>query len=577
MTPTALVIMPWWVCSALPSRASVNLEWRQEPAAVHVGDILRIGLYAVSDDPQTSQAIAGLDVIVAWDTTLLRLLGVDDNGPYNWLSSGLPIGDPFGLNEQIPPLDGDGLYLAQGNFSQIPQATPDGLLVTTFEFEALASGCGPLVTMLQSAGTPTTHTVVWSGIVPGTPVTGQLSAAMVVIDDTAAPVFTLCQDITADADPQAGGPCERVLDPAVMINVTDDCDPAPALSCARDDGLDCLADPYPCGVTTLTWTATDLSGNTGTCIGTVTVTGYVVNAGVELQGVSAPSLDRCVTFELHTCLPGGSSCPGAPDPLVVDQVVTFVNGLGVATFAVPCGDYGCITARDRLHTLRRTITPIPTNGSQLEADFTSTNPAGDKALVGGNLNDDCWIDIADYGLFAGQWGASLPAHTDCSSSFPPAHADISGNGLVWTEDYTYIQLNMWQFSEENCCATNPLCDGAGSTPGDLGSTQRMSVEALHRLGAPDAAAGDLNRDGWLDRQDLMLWMHGMRPLSSPVQPMDEGGRSDPGGKKNTGRADRLHAPTDQSLHSRHEAVSQDATRAHAPEPSGKQSGGTEVG
>jgi hypothetical protein len=54
-----------------------------------------------------------------------------------------------------------------------------------------------------------------------------------------------------------------VLNQAIFVGapiVGDNCDPYPALTYARDDGL-LLTDPYPVGTTTVKWTVTDCAGN----------------------------------------------------------------------------------------------------------------------------------------------------------------------------------------------------------------------------------------------------------------------------------------------------------------------------
>ena len=185
-TTMLLLLLASWVSVTPAAAGTVSLEWRQEPGVVHVGDVVRIGLCAVSDDPGADQSMAGMDVIFSWDAACLQLLGVDDNGPYAWLFSGFPTADPFGLNEQVPPQDGDGLYLAQGDFV-LPQATPDGLLVTTFQFTAIADTCGTVLGMPEVAGTPQTQTVVWSGVMPGTPITGALGALTLAVDSEPCP------------------------------------------------------------------------------------------------------------------------------------------------------------------------------------------------------------------------------------------------------------------------------------------------------------------------------------------------------------------------------------------------------
>src|SRR5262249_29294707 len=100
--------------------------------------------------------------------------------------------------------------------------------------------------------------------------------------------------------------------------------------------------------------------------------GCMLSVNVELAGGTfAAEFSRCVRFEL---LPAGCD-----SRVIADAQLTFNGGVAAGTVAVPCETYSCVTARDPLHTLKRTIGPILQNGEQYSADFT-----GAKALVGGN-------------------------------------------------------------------------------------------------------------------------------------------------------------------------------------------------
>ncbi len=96
---------------AVPALANINLEFRPPSQTVLIGDTVPIGLYAVSDD-ETDQLLMSAQVIIAWDPSLLQLLGIDDTGAVPLQSSEFPANDPFNLNEVVPPKDGDGLYVA---------------------------------------------------------------------------------------------------------------------------------------------------------------------------------------------------------------------------------------------------------------------------------------------------------------------------------------------------------------------------------------------------------------------------------------------------------------------------------
>jgi hypothetical protein len=185
--------------------------------------------------------------------------------------------------------------------------------------------------------------------------------------------------------------------------------------------------------------------------------------------------------------------------------LTFVSGAFSGIVEIPCGDYTCITARDTLHTLRSTdddqfgVTPIV--GTQYVADFT-----GVDALVGGNLNDDFWIDILDFGVYSWKYGTNYGSgSTTCGTAYP--HADISGDGSVGTPDFNFISGNFLEGHDPNCCGMLGL---AGGEEGD-GPITEISVKELHEMGLGYLSVGDLNSDGWLDEADIAAFMGGARP------------------------------------------------------------------
>ena len=250
-------------------------------------------------------------------------------------------------------------------------------------------------------------------------------------------------------------------------------------------------------------------GNVETCDGEDDDCNGVIDDGFDLDaellvdvqlenvgaGVMVP-FTRCIKFELFNC-----------DTLAtatVPAVLTFdTSGLANnALVLIPCGDWDCITARDPLHTLRSTVESLSVSGQQYVANFT-----GGDALKGGNLNSATSnvIDIFDFGAFAGEFGNSYgTGNIDCVDV--PPHADISGNGVVFVEDYTFIVNNFLDVSEANCCGLGGIAGGESDTP-----VLSISVAELQAMGLGSYAAGDLNGDGWLDLVDMQLFADGVWP------------------------------------------------------------------
>jgi hypothetical protein len=109
-----------------------------------------------------------------------------------------------------------------------------------------------------------TTTITWTA----TDASGNTASCQqtVTVNDTQAPAITCPSNIVVASNP---GTCSANVNPGTAT-ATDNC-PGTTVTGTRSDGHP-LTDPYPGGTTTITWTATDASGNTSTCTQTVTVT-----------------------------------------------------------------------------------------------------------------------------------------------------------------------------------------------------------------------------------------------------------------------------------------------------------------
>ncbi len=328
----------------------------------------------------------------------------------------------------------------------------------------------------------------------------------ITVSDTTPPSVTCSADITRNAE--AGLCAASVTWPAATA--ADNCggDVSAAVLYDIDLDNDGTIDVPDYATTTYTFgvgthrviaKAADACGNLGTCDFLVTVSGVndlVVT--VELQPAFAPGpLTRCITFQLW-------KCPATAPLATVEETLTFVDGEATAALlAVPCGSYDCITARDRLHTLRRTSV-LGLSGTQYTADFTGDPTGGGDWLIRGNLNDDGWVDILDFGIFSYQFLINPTPGADTTCATPPPHADLSGDGLVTTADFSAIQVNFLKGHEANCCGQ----PGADEMSGPVVA---ISVAQLQERGLGYLAVGDLNHDGWLDVQDIVAFLSGARP------------------------------------------------------------------
>ena len=316
------------------------------------------------------------------------------------------------------------------------------------------------------------------------------SIATFTIEDTTDPTITAPADISVNAD---AGFCSATLNPGTPT-AHDDCSGV-TVTTSRSDGH-VLSDPFPAGATTtITWTATDGCGHSASDTQDIIVSAFNdVVVDIELLSVNEPTLTRCITFELYNC--------GSSTPTLAYKDVAFSGGLATGVhLLVPCGDYDCITARDTQHSLRRTDDGFGVDGTNYTADFTSTGADGNDALIGGNFNDDDFIDILDFGIFVNRFGHDYGTG-DTSCPVSGYHADASGDGMVDTFDFSFVQYNFLKPREANCCNFANR-DGQPVTS--------ITVVELLLEGMGELAIADLNRDGVLDANDVAAWLNGVRP------------------------------------------------------------------
>lgn len=107
--------------------------------------------------------------------------------------------------------------------------------------------------------------------------------------------------ITVNNDANKCGATVNIRIPAAV----DNCGTA-TVSGTRSDGFPVTAD-YPVGVTTITWQAVDASGNTATCLQTVTVND---TENPRLAGVPANATVECTSVPAAAVVTATDNCPG---------------------------------------------------------------------------------------------------------------------------------------------------------------------------------------------------------------------------------------------------------------------------
>lgn len=253
----------------------------------------------------------------------------------------------------------------------------------------------------------------------------------------------------------------------------------------------------PCGPVAVLVSAEDDSGNVGQVIGSFEVNTAQAVVDVTLANVQLP-INTTVTRWVQITL---GSNGGSNPPIVVDMLVDFTdpdgigignplpaNGTAIITM-LPCGVGGSlsvISVKDPLHTLRRTNTLTYLGNNQY---------SGSAILLGGDANDDNVIDVLDFGVFASQIGQNVGANTFIGQVGP--HADFSANGIVDTPDYTFISTQFLFVGDAppgNWLLAPPRPKKAAT------------VREMIAAGAWRAREFDLNRDGWVEYQEIVDWL-----------------------------------------------------------------------
>jgi hypothetical protein len=184
-----------------------------------------------------------------------------------------------------------------------------------------------------------------------------------------------------------------------------------------------------------------------------------------------------------------------------------------------CRHYQCVSIEDGLHTLRRQMDVVADALHNVyRADFVAQGASG--VLSGGDLFNDNVVDILDFGTYVSLFGHDYGSgDTTCATASP--HADIDGDGIVFTGDFTFIFANFLRTGDGPCC------------PGrlDIGHPplESITVAELGRRGLMHLSVADLNHDGVVDMNDVVAFLAGARPGTPPPDGTPQAGPASPDG------------------------------------------------
>ncbi|MFQ5461271.1 MAG: hypothetical protein ACE5E5_01455 [Phycisphaerae bacterium] len=365
------------------SRGAINLELRPRGVSFVVGDTIDVDLYAVSDDPNADQSLSGVQIIVQWNADDLQLLGHGGPASGDWILAGFFDDSQIdGLNDSLD--DGDAYYQAAAAIPGPLWATPEGLLITTLSFHALAATENAQIHIPAQLGQFTESAVF--GPVPGVTVTGTLGTVGFPV--TSHPVWGL---LRISADPNV--PCVRAGESiTVLLQVANLLEPI--------NGVQALFQ-YDTAALTL------LDVLTG-------------------DGAGSP-WDAAVP--LHSNLDGGVAILVVlfGDASVLDAAVARVRFVALAD----------ITPASAIMQMTPNLTPLSSTLTVASTGMTIIPGLEGPAVMPpvGDTDVDGDIDLLDSGALAGcAAGPDVPPFGDCGCS------DFDQDGDVDLRDFADLQI-----------------------------------------------------------------------------------------------------------------------------------------
>ena len=350
-----------------------------------------------------------------------------------------------------------------------PSASAAGIAagnVAKLTFRTIAASCSDTDAVVLSTSALTTRITDSSG-------TALVFTQADNVSITSLAPFTLAA-VPANASVAAdAGTLSGALVTLVAPTATNSCGTPLTVTATRSDSLALSAYYPPNATTTVHYAATDAAGNTNSSDVTVTVANYqLLDAAISLNGSITGNSTRSVRIT-------------AGSTQLVNVAMTTGSGTASNVHVPIAVSYPCILAKDPGHSLSNT-------GA---SSLVGVEYAAIIALDQGDSNDDNLVDILDFGIYVGKFGAALAGG---SSNF---NDDTSVN----SGDFSFISVNF--------AHSGTVCGAfTGGAP-----RNSVSVKELRRSGMGELAGADFNRDGMLDVNDVVYYMqNGIHQPAKPI-------------------------------------------------------------
>lgn len=350
-----------------------------------------------------------------------------------------------------------------------PSASAAGIAagnVAKLTFRTIAASCSDTDAVVLSTSALTTRITDSNGVALAFTQADNVSI-------TSLAPFTLAAVPANAAVAADAGTLSGALVTLVAPTATNSCGTSLTVTATRSDSLALSAYYPPNAITTVHYAATDAAGNTNSSDVTVTVANYqLLDAAISLNGSITGNSTRSVRIT-------------AGSTQLVNVAMTTGSGTASNVHVPIAVSYPCILAKDPGHSLSNT-------GA---SSLVGVEYAASIALDQGDSNDDNLVDILDFGIYVGKFGAALAGG---SSNF---NDDTSVN----SGDFSFISLNF--------AHSGTVCGAfTGGAP-----RNSVSVKELRRSGMGELAGADFNRDGMLDVNDVVYYMqNGIHQPAKPI-------------------------------------------------------------